>query len=249
MIFRCALAASASFSSRPSNGAQRAVLKAGGDGRVRADGILIGNVPEHHPIDRRVPGHELARVHHHFTPASDHHHAPSRRQELQVSAQVHVGEHLQNHVHAPAGREANDLVLIAFHPMVEDVVRALTQREIASLVGPAVPMTVIPMARAVWTAAIPTPPLAPWTRSVSPGRARAKCVRARQAVAYGTNTPAPWEKRNLLRKGLHLGQERKSVFRVSSAQGPGHVHAPARFHASDLGPNRFHDSRAVCPGV
>ena len=63
-------------------------------------------------------------------------------------------------------------------------------RAIPSVV-PAVPKTRNPAARAIWTAATPTPPLAPWTRTVSPGTARILWKRARQAVAHGTPTAAP----------------------------------------------------------
>ena len=59
---------------------------------------------------------------------------------------------------------------------------------------PAVPMTLSPMARPNCAAAVPTPPLAPWMRSVSPALAWEIWESARNAVAYGTNSPAPWAK-------------------------------------------------------
>ena len=40
---------------------------------------------------------------------------------------------------------------------------------------------------------MPTPPLAPCTNSVSPGRARPQWNNAWYAVAYGTNMAAPCE--------------------------------------------------------
>jgi NADPH2:quinone reductase len=43
----------------------------------------------------------------------------------------------------------------------------------------------------VGTAAVPTPPLAPCTRTDSPGRACARISRPRHAVAYGTPIAAP----------------------------------------------------------
>src|SRR5437870_3311094 len=51
----------------------------------------------------------------------------------------------------------------------------------------------MPWATPSCTAAIPTPPEAPWTRRVSPDRAWALWWRPRYAVPYGTLTPAPWE--------------------------------------------------------
>jgi len=44
---------------------------------------------------------------------------------------------------------------------------------------PPVPITVMPAALASCTAAIPTPPVAPWIMTASPGIARARWKRAR----------------------------------------------------------------------
>ncbi len=61
----------------------------------------------------------------------------------------------------------------------------------------AVPMTVAPQARASWTATVPTPPVAPWTSTVSPAptfsvlSARcAVCPEADSAPACSQGIPA-----------------------------------------------------------
>ena len=56
---------------------------------------------------------------------------------------------------------------------------------------PAVAITVRPAARASWIAAVPTEPLPPCTRTVSPARTPAFWNSARQAVEQGTPTAAP----------------------------------------------------------
>jgi len=56
---------------------------------------------------------------------------------------------------------------------------------------PAVPIAVNPIILASWSAAVPTPPDAPCTKTVSPGCALARFCNAKQAVKYGSPAPAP----------------------------------------------------------
>src|SRR5260370_3935682 len=77
--------------------------------------------------------------------------------------------------------------------MIEHLMRALFPRQLASFVtarGPEHAQT----ASARCTAAVPTPPLAPCTRTVSPGLASARWNNPRYAVAYGVPIAAPCTK-------------------------------------------------------
>ena len=67
---------------------------------------------------------------------------------------------------------------VARFGVIERLMRTFRFTRSRPLGVPAVPKTVMPIARANCTAAVPTPPLAPWIRSVSPARACAWCCSA-----------------------------------------------------------------------
>jgi hypothetical protein len=78
-------------------------------------------------------------------------------QKLGVMGKVHVSEHFQNDVHAAVVCRSQNFFLISGFAVIENLMRPLSL----------VPRTIRPMARAIWSAAMPTPPLAPCTSAVS----------------------------------------------------------------------------------
>src|SRR4029077_14257387 len=78
--------------------------------------------------------------------------------------------------------------------MVEHMVRTLFVCEFASALRAGGAEHMQPRARASCTAAVPTPPLAPWMRTFSLGSACAGWNNPRYAVAYGVPIAAPWAK-------------------------------------------------------
>jgi len=88
--------------------------------------------------------------------------------------QVHVGEHFENDVHTAAARGFQDFFLITRLAVIENLMRTFPLCEVEAFCVPAVPKMVRPMARAICTAALPTPPLAPCTSTLSEACASAE---------------------------------------------------------------------------
>ena len=92
---------------------------------------------------------------------------PFLAQELRVVGEIHVGEHFQNYIHAAVARRMQNLFLISGSAVVENLVRPLSLGDFQAFWCTCSAKDLQPMARAIWRAAVPTPPLAPCTRAVS----------------------------------------------------------------------------------
>ena len=80
------------------------------------------------------------------------HHASTERQHLEITIEVDVGEHLENHVHAAASRQRHDPAHVVGVAVIEHLVRALLAHQRDALVSPGGPNHAQPCARAICVA-------------------------------------------------------------------------------------------------
>jgi hypothetical protein len=142
---------------------QGAVPEPFDQGGVDAGQLGRRGVKQRHADDGRVLVHSQSRVEVDGAAVADDRDAPAHGEGAEVLLEIHVCQHLEDDVDALAARELDHLVEVAGRCVVEDVVGAVSATIFRPFSVPAVPMTVSPRARASWTAAMPTPPLAPCT--------------------------------------------------------------------------------------
>ena len=129
---------------------------------------------------------------------------PAFRENRQIFPEIHVREQFHDHVNtAPAGR-LHDLLEMVRRTMIEHFVRALFAGELASFVTAGGAEHAQTASTRNCTAAVPTPPLAPCTSTVSPGSASARWNNPRYAVAYGRAHGRALRERNIFRQAMHL---------------------------------------------
>ena len=95
----------------------------------------FGDVPQSECVNRSAARHQVARRDSDVASAANDDHATVVGEQLQVVAQIYVGEHFQNEIDVPpAGRSENILVEVCA-VMIEDVMRAFAPDEIAPVVS------------------------------------------------------------------------------------------------------------------
>ena len=113
---------------------QRAVRERGDEVRVYPQDLIRRNVPQRHPQDRQLLPHRLTRVDLRAAAVADDDDAAAGLEQTQVGVEIHVRQHLEDHVGSAAvghrlhRREACRITV------VEDGVGAVLEHEGASLV-------------------------------------------------------------------------------------------------------------------
>src|SRR5579872_189874 len=87
--------------------------------RVDLDILALGHPSEEDAPDAGPAGHEVPGIDLNVPAASDHSDYPARCQQLQIVAEVHVGQHLQDDIETPVGRCLQDLPLIIGRLVIE----------------------------------------------------------------------------------------------------------------------------------
>ena len=77
-------------------------------------------VPEHDSAHVGIAEHQLARVHLDASAAADHHDPASARKQREVAREVHICQHLYDHIHALPIRRRADRILVAWGAVVEN---------------------------------------------------------------------------------------------------------------------------------
>ena len=99
--------------------------------------------------------------------AANNCYSSSMWQKIQIIAQIHISLHFSNHINFFfTNRFLNFINIVSFF-VTKHFVGSILQNNLRPSSVPAVPQTFKPLALTVWHAAIPTPPLAPWTRTLS----------------------------------------------------------------------------------
>ena len=151
--------------------------------RVRGGELARQHVQVREADDRRVLPHDCARIQFERATIANDHDAAALGDQVEISHEIDVREHLDDQVDAAPAGLCHDVLLVTGSRMIEDLVRALLARKLPCRVRyrpcqiPAIRRR-SPSA----TAATPTAPLAPWIRTVSPGTARPLSKSARHAV-------------------------------------------------------------------
>src|SRR5215471_1563793 len=149
------------------DGAQRAIFEPRNESGV--DVRLFGgcNVPKRERANRGAAHHKFTRIDGDLAPIANNDHAPIFGQKFCVVGEIYVGEHFENDVHSAVACRFQNFFLISGFMVIENLVRSLSLCYSRPVGVPAVPKIMRPILRAICTAAIPTPPLAPCTRTVS----------------------------------------------------------------------------------
>ena len=109
-------------------------------------------------------------------------------------------------------------------------------------------MTVRPAARANCTAATPTPPLAPWTRTHFPGHGPGPLEQGPVGGRVRHIHPGPLGKRDRGRQGVDPGFLAQGLVGVGAGQGAGGVDPVAHGHPLDPRPHGLHHAGGVVAG-
>ena len=177
---------------------------------------------------------------------ADHRYATFLRQHGQIAREVLVRQQLDDHVDALALCQLHQLVQISFGRVIERrATRSLLLHQLDSSSLPAVPITIIPAARASCTAAVPTPPLAPCTSTVSArlgvGALKQPAIRGAIRNSHrGTLLEA-----DVVGQVVHLGMIGQRLLGIGSRRRCGDVNAIAGLHPLHAAP----DGRDYSSGI
>ena len=119
----------------PDERLQRAVLEAGHERGMRDGQLGRRDVEQQHAVDGRFTPHGAARVDLDAAAAADDHDASELREQREVVVEIQVRGHLEDDVHAGAGRGLADGVEVAGCRVVDDHVRAVCLHEGAAAFG------------------------------------------------------------------------------------------------------------------
>ena len=231
---------SAALHSRDNRGMRRGEL-----GRQR--------VPVREADNRRVLPHDRAGIQFERAAIADDGDAAALGDQVEILHEIDVREHLDDQDRRRARRSSPGCPSRNRHAEWSNTSCAPCSR--ASCLPrsvPAVPKTRNPAALAICTAATPTAPLAPWIRTVSPGTARPLSKSARQAVTYGTPTPAPSANVTRGRKLMNLIDRAHRALRVravrAAVDGAADVDTIARLEVVHVAAHRCNDAGRIGPG-
>src|SRR5712692_354750 len=108
----------------PDDRPQRAILQTGNESSVNLLFFGLGDTPQRKGVNRPTARHEVARRDGDVAAAANDDNAAVRRKQLQVLAEVHVGEHFEDEVDTQAAARLQNLLQIARLGVIEDAVRA-----------------------------------------------------------------------------------------------------------------------------
>src|SRR5438128_8236735 len=115
------------------DGAHRAVLEAGNESGMNLFPFRLRDAPQVEGPNGSPADHEVARGDGDVAAAADDDDAAVRREQLQVRAEIHVGEHFEDDVHAAAAGGLENRVLVAGFGVIEDLMRAFELRDVEAL--------------------------------------------------------------------------------------------------------------------